>query len=69
MGQATLHVLQTCPFSWKVRGLIDHLGLDVNEVQVNAMRTKRDLAFTNGWNKVPVLPMTVAKLSSTQHQS
>ena len=54
MSQATLHVLQTCPFSWKVRGLIEHLGLDVKEVQVNAMRTKKDLSFTNGWNKVPV---------------
>jgi len=54
MSQAALHVLQTCPFCWKVRGLIEHLNLDVDEIQVNAMRTKRDLAFTDGWNKVPV---------------
>ena len=54
MSKATLHVLQTCPFSWKVRGLIEHLGLDVDEIQVNAMRTKKELSFTNGWNKVPV---------------
>ena len=54
MSRASLHVLQTCPFCWKVRGLIEHLGLDVDEVQVNAMRTKKELAFTNGWNKVPV---------------
>ena len=54
MSQATLHVLQTCPFSWKVRGLVEHLGIDVAEVQVNAMRTKKELSFTNGWNKVPV---------------
>ena len=54
MSQAMLHVLQTCPFSWKVRGLVEHLGLDVAEVQVNAMRTKKELSFTNGWNKVPV---------------
>ena len=54
MSEATLHVLQTCPFSWKVRGLVEHLGLDVAEVQVNAMRTKKELSFTNGWNKVPV---------------
>ena len=54
MSQATLHVLQTCPFSWKVRGLVEHLGLDVAEIQVNAMRTKKELSFTNGWNKVPV---------------
>ena len=47
-------MLQTCPFSWKVRGLIEHLGLEVDEVQVNAMRTKKELSFTNGWNKVPV---------------
>ena len=54
MSRASLHVLQTCPFCWKVRGLIEHLGLDIDEVQVNAMRTKKELAFTNGWNKVPV---------------
>ena len=54
MSKATLHVLQTCPFSWKVRGLLEHLGLDVAEIQVNAMRTKKELSFTNGWNKVPV---------------
>tara|TARA_B100000925_G_scaffold35617_1_gene23397 strand:- start:169 stop:858 length:690 start_codon:yes stop_codon:yes gene_type:complete len=54
MSQATLHVLQTCPFSWKVRGVVEHLGLDVAEVQVNAMRTRKELSFTDGWNKVPV---------------
>ncbi len=54
MSQATLHVLQTCPFSWKVRGVVEHLGLDVAEIQVNAMRTRKELSFTDGWNKVPV---------------
>ena len=54
MSKATLHLLQTCPFSWKVRGVIEHLGMDVQEIQVNAMKTKKELAFTNGWNKVPV---------------
>jgi glutathione S-transferase len=54
MVKATLHLLQTCPFSWKVRGIIEHLGMDVDEIQVNAMKTKKELSFTNGWNKVPV---------------
>ena len=54
MSKATLHLLQTCPFSWKVRGVIEHLGMDVQEIQVNAMKTKKELAFTDGWNKVPV---------------
>ena len=54
MSKPTLHLLQTCPFSWKVKGVIEHLGMDVQEIQVNAMKTKKDLAFTDGWNKVPV---------------
>ena len=28
--------------------------MDVQEIQVNAMKTKKELAFTDGWNKVPV---------------
>tara|TARA_Y100001968_G_C19373801_1_gene726500 strand:- start:244 stop:975 length:732 start_codon:yes stop_codon:yes gene_type:complete len=49
-----LFILHTCPFSWKVRGLLEHLDIEYDEVQVNALRTKKELAFTNGWNKVPV---------------
>ncbi|MBK29751.1 MAG: hypothetical protein CMB49_03460 [Euryarchaeota archaeon] len=49
-----LFILHTCPFSWKVRGLLEHLDIEYDEVQVNAIRTKKELAFTNGWNKVPV---------------
>ena len=54
MSKATLHVLQTCPFCWKVRGVIEHLGIDAEEIQVNAMKQKKELAFTDGWTKVPV---------------
>jgi microsomal prostaglandin-E synthase 2 len=51
---ARLHLLQTCPFCWKVRTMIDHLGLDVEMVQINPLRTKKDLAFAGDWGKVPV---------------
>ena len=49
-----LHVLYTCPFCWKVRGLVEHLGLDVDYVSVNGMRIKKDVAFAGDWGKVPV---------------
>ena len=44
----------TCPFCWKVRGIVDHLGLDVDYISVNPMRSKKALEFTDGWTKVPV---------------
>ena len=50
----SLHMLQTCPFCWKVRGMTDYLKIDVNQVQVNAMKTKKELAFAGDWGKVPV---------------
>ena len=40
-----LHVLFTCPFCWKVRGLVEYLDLDVDYVSVNGMRIKKDVAF------------------------
>ncbi len=55
MGQTpTLHVLYTCPFCWKVRGLIEHLKLDVDYVSVNGMRIKKEVGFAGDWGKVPV---------------
>ena len=50
----SLHMLQTCPFCWKVRGMTDYLKIDFNQVQVNAMKTKKELAFAGDWGKVPV---------------
>ncbi|MGB0266101.1 MAG: glutathione S-transferase N-terminal domain-containing protein [Candidatus Poseidoniaceae archaeon] len=50
----SLHMLQTCPFCWKVSGMTDYLKIDVNQVQVNAMKTKKELAFAGDWGKVPV---------------
>jgi microsomal prostaglandin-E synthase 2 len=55
MGQTpTLHMLYTCPFCWKVRGVIEHIGLDVNYVSVNGMKIKKSVAFAGDWGKVPV---------------
>ena len=47
-------MLYTCPFCWKVRGLIEHLKLDVDYVGVNGMRIKKDVGFAGDWGKVPV---------------
>jgi microsomal prostaglandin-E synthase 2 len=55
MGQTpTLHMLYTCPFCWKVRGLIEHLKLDVDYVSVNGMKIKKEVGFAGDWGKVPV---------------
>ena len=49
-----MHMLHTCPFCWKVRSIAEHLGIDYQKVQVNAMRTKKELKFAGDWGKVPV---------------
>ena len=55
MGEvAILHMLHTCPFCWKIRSLAEYLDIEYEKVQVNAMKTKKELKFTNGWGKVPV---------------
>ena len=53
-GVPQLHMLHTCPFCWKVRSLAEHLDIDYQKVQVNAMRTKKELKFAGDWGKVPV---------------
>ena len=52
--QPTLHLLYSCPFCWKVRGLIEHLGMDVAYVPVNGMKIRKEVAFAGDWGKVPV---------------
>ncbi|MGB1548867.1 MAG: glutathione S-transferase family protein [Candidatus Poseidoniaceae archaeon] len=49
-----LHMLYTCPFCWKVRGLLEHLDISHERIQVNPMRTKKTLPSAPEWNKVPV---------------
>jgi microsomal prostaglandin-E synthase 2 len=49
-----LHLLYSCPFCWKVRGLIEHLDLDVELVGVNGMKIRKEVAFAGDWGKVPV---------------
>ena len=54
MAKATLHMLHTCPFCWKVRGLIEYLNLDVDYVSVNGLKIKKAVSFAGDWGKVPV---------------
>ena len=49
-----MHMLYTCPFCWKVRGLVEHIGLDTELIQVNPLKQKKQLAFAGGWKKTPV---------------
>ena len=49
-----LHMLYTCPFCWKVRGLLEHLDIPHERIQVNPMRTRKTLPSAPEWNKVPV---------------
>lgn len=52
--KSQLHLLYTCPFCWKVRGVIEHLGLDVEYVGVNGMKMRKQLSFAGDWGKVPI---------------
>ena len=55
MGQRpSLHILYSCPFCWKVRGLIDYLKMDVELIPVNGLKIKKSVAFAGDWGKVPV---------------
>ena len=49
-----LHMLYTCPFCWKVRGLLEHLDIPHDRIQVNPMRVKKTLPSAPEWKKVPV---------------
>ena len=49
-----LHMLYTCPFCWKVRGLLEHLDIPHERVQVNPMKQKKTLPSAPVWTKVPV---------------
>ena len=49
-----LHMLHTCPFCWKVRGLLEHLDIPHERVQVNPMRQRKTLPSAPEWTKVPV---------------
>ena len=49
-----LHMLYTCPFCWKVRGLLEHLDLPHEQIQVNPMKARKTLPSAPDWKKVPV---------------
>lgn len=53
----TLYMLNTCPFTWKVRALLDYLNLPHDRVQVNPMRIKKSVSFAGDWGKTPVWKM------------
>ena len=52
--QPTLHLLYSCPFCWKVRGLIEAIDLDVEFKPVNGLKMKKQTAFAGDWGKVPI---------------
>ncbi len=54
MTKATLHLLHTCPFCWKVRGLLEYLKMDVDYVPANGLKIKKSVSFVGDWGKVPV---------------
>ncbi len=49
-----LMMLQTCPYCWKVRSLLEHLKIDFSESQLNPLRRKKSLKFAGDWGKVPI---------------
>lgn len=55
MGQTPkLHLLYSCPFCWKVRGLLEHLNVETEFIGINGLRIKKEVSFAGDWGKVPV---------------
>lgn len=54
MSKPVLYMLASCPYCWKIRSLVEHLGIEHERRLINPMKTKKELAFTDGWGKVPV---------------
>ena len=53
-----LYMLNTCPFTWKVRALLDHLNLPHEKVQINPLKIKKSVSFAGDWGKTPVWKMS-----------
>tara|TARA_B100002051_G_C16734101_1_gene640105 strand:+ start:400 stop:1104 length:705 start_codon:yes stop_codon:yes gene_type:complete len=53
-----LYMLNTCPFTWKVRALLDHLNLPHERVQINPLNIKKSVSFAGDWGKTPVWKMS-----------
>lgn len=49
-----LYMLNSCPFCWKVRGIVNILGIDHNKVSINPMKSKKTLPSAPDWTKTPV---------------
>tara|TARA_B100000609_G_C17190023_1_gene421924 strand:- start:30 stop:734 length:705 start_codon:yes stop_codon:yes gene_type:complete len=54
----SLYMLNTCPFTWKVRALLDHLDLPHERVNVNPLKIKKSVSFAGDWGKTPVWKMS-----------
>ena len=54
----SLYMLNTCPFTWKVRALLDHLDLAHERVKVNPLKIKKSVSFAGDWGKTPVWKMS-----------
>ena len=69
MAKVTLHMLHTCPFCWKVRGLIEYLKLDVDYVSVNGLKIKKPSRSPGTGARFPFLLMNLVNTTLTLHQS
>lgn len=53
-----LYMLNTCPFTWKVRALLNHLNLPHEKIQINPLKIKKSVSFAGDWGKTPVWKMS-----------
>lgn len=53
-----LYMLNTCPFTWKVRALLDHLNMPHERIQINPLKIKKSVSFAGEWGKTPVWKMS-----------
>ena len=61
-GIGELYMLNTCPFTWKVRALLDHLDLPHKKIQINPMKIKKSVAFAGDWGK------TILTINNITHE-
>ena len=49
-----LHMLNTCPFTWKVRSLLSYLNIEYDQIFLNPLKIKKGVSFAGDWGKTPV---------------
>ncbi len=53
-NKSQLYMLESCPFCWKVRGLVEYLNIPYDAISINPRKAKKLLPSAPEWTKTPV---------------